>query len=345
MPDLTDALNAHFAEIYADLHALNANAAALKADLPVLIESVRAALPPIIDGANGSADKVVRAAENIKWRGDDVGKAIDKLNAMLTRLEAIPVSLNQQNELMGRAVSDMRYESDRMFGLSRKWAFFGAFAGSFTAIVAAVAINYYAAGGVFSSDRPLTPLCFIPAPGDLDAWQRRLVAETTPAPRRGRDDEEKPARHGWRPDWAAVRGLEGARRDDSWANADGNLFEKRDGGLYVWAKYGRPAFIDKGNSILVISHHESAIRASLELAAVKLNGIVKVSGNEEFKRLSWRIGTEMGLTMQGCKPDVEDWKAIGMMPPGGGGDNIQLQIDENIIIQSDNDDDYKGLSM
>ena len=61
-----------------------------------------------------------------------------------------------------------------------------------------------------------------------------------------------------------------------------------------------------------ISHSESAIRASLELAAVRFNGIFKVSGNEEFKRLSWRIGTEMGLTMQGYEPDVEDWKAIGM---------------------------------
>jgi hypothetical protein len=80
----------------------------------------------------------------------------------------------------------------------------------------------------------------------------------------------------------------------------------REGDTYKWKTSGRVALIDMGNSILVMSRADSAIRASLQLSKDKGWQSVTATGNEEFRRKSWLIGSEMGLKVEGYEPSQAD---------------------------------------
>jgi hypothetical protein len=80
----------------------------------------------------------------------------------------------------------------------------------------------------------------------------------------------------------------------------------REGDTYKWKTGGRVALIDNGDSIAVMSRADSAIKASLQLAKDKGWQSVTATGNEEFRRKSWLIGSEMGINVEGYEPSQAD---------------------------------------
>jgi hypothetical protein len=83
-------------------------------------------------------------------------------------------------------------------------------------------------------------------------------------------------------------------------------FDKTENGVYKWKSRDTVAITDHGNRISVHSRAESAVRASLQLSKGKGWESVKATGSEEFKRLTWLIGSEMGLAIQGYEPSKSD---------------------------------------
>ncbi len=83
-------------------------------------------------------------------------------------------------------------------------------------------------------------------------------------------------------------------------------FEQTDDGIYRWKGRDTVAIVDRGESISVRSKADSAVRASLQLAKDKGWSPIVATGDEAFKRKSWLIGSEMGLTIQGYEPTQAD---------------------------------------
>jgi hypothetical protein len=82
-------------------------------------------------------------------------------------------------------------------------------------------------------------------------------------------------------------------------------FENNDGS-YKWKNRDRVALVDRGDHIAVMSHAESAIRASLQLCRDKGWKSVRATGGREFQRKSWLVASEMGLVLEGYTPTPED---------------------------------------
>ncbi|MCK9619228.1 MAG: relaxase/mobilization nuclease domain-containing protein [Methylobacter sp.] len=100
------------------------------------------------------------------------------------------------------------------------------------------------------------------------------------------------------------------RRTDSKINTGNRTldiaFEKTENGVYRWKSRDTVAITDHGDRISVHSKAESAVRGSLQLAKSKGWKSVKATGNDEFKRQTYLIGSELGLMVQGYEPTEAD---------------------------------------
>ncbi len=78
------------------------------------------------------------------------------------------------------------------------------------------------------------------------------------------------------------------------------------GDNYQWKGKSTVVLIDHGERISVLSKSDSAIKASLQLAKDKEWPSIMATGNAEFRRKSWLIGSEMGLEIDGYEPNQTD---------------------------------------
>ena len=65
-------------------------------------------------------------------------------------------------------------------------------------------------------------------------------------------------------------------------------------------------------TIRLYTNKDSAIKASLQLAQAKGWEAVVATGDTEFKRKTWVIGTKMGIEIQGYTPTADDYKDAGI---------------------------------
>ncbi len=86
--------------------------------------------------------------------------------------------------------------------------------------------------------------------------------------------------------------------------------DKAGNGVYVWSKYDAPAFIDNGDTISVLSNNDTAIIEALKLSQAKWGDNIEVEGSESFRRQAWRLGTLMGLKIEGYKPTLDELREL-----------------------------------
>lgn len=103
-----------------------------------------------------------------------------------------------------------------------------------------------------------------------------------------------------RPDLHRGRGQvapEKAREQYYQRQADGSWTSRRSG----WV-----VFREEEKQIIMMSRRDAAIRAGLTTAAEKFGSPLEVSGEDEFRRKAWLLGSQMGLQIKGYEPTTED---------------------------------------
>ena len=83
-------------------------------------------------------------------------------------------------------------------------------------------------------------------------------------------------------------------------------FQRQEDGSWTSRRSGWVAFREEENQIIVMSRRDVAIRAGLTTAAEKFGFPLEVSGEDEFRRKAWLLGSQMGLQIKGYEPTVED---------------------------------------
>lgn len=85
-----------------------------------------------------------------------------------------------------------------------------------------------------------------------------------------------------------------------------DLAFERNGDVWVWKGRDTAAFIDRGDYISINSKSDTAIRAALQLARQKWGNEINVTGNANYCRNAWLIGSQMGLKVTGYEPTEKD---------------------------------------
>lgn len=83
-------------------------------------------------------------------------------------------------------------------------------------------------------------------------------------------------------------------------------FQRQEDGSWTSRRSGWVAFREEENQIIVMSRRDVAIRAGLTTAAEKFGSPLEVSGEDEFRRKAWLLGSQMGLQIKGYEPNRED---------------------------------------
>lgn len=83
-------------------------------------------------------------------------------------------------------------------------------------------------------------------------------------------------------------------------------FQRQEDGSWTSRRSGWVAFREEENQIIMMSRRDAAIRAGLTTAAEKFGSPLEVSGEDEFRRKAWLLGSQMGLQIKGYEPTTED---------------------------------------
>ena len=86
--------------------------------------------------------------------------------------------------------------------------------------------------------------------------------------------------------------------------------DKTGNGIYVWSKFDVPAFIDNGDTISIFSRNDAAVIEALKLSYEKWGDNIEVEGSKSFRRQAWRLGTLMGLNIQGYEPTFDELREV-----------------------------------
>lgn len=122
-------------------------------------------------------------------------------------------------------------------------------------------------------------------------------------------------------------------------------FEQTESGVYKWKSRGTVAITDHGDRISVHSKAESAVRGSLQLAKEKGWKSIEATGSDEFRKKSWLIGNELGLSVSGYEPTEADREELkqrladkeakygknSRMAEGGGRSSKRYQDDSRAV--------------
>lgn len=134
-----------------------------------------------------------------------------------------------------------------------------------------------------------------------------------------------------RPDLYRGRGQvapEKAREQYYQRQADGSWTSRRSG----WV-----VFREEENQIIMMSRRDAAIRAGLTTAAEKFGSPLEVSGEDEFRRKAWLLGSQMGLKIKGYEPTAEDLGELAAWREKHGGPTVTDSIgpaQQNKEVQS-----------
>ena len=104
-------------------------------------------------------------------------------------------------------------------------------------------------------------------------------------------------------------------------------FQRQEDGSWTSRSSGWVAFLEEENQIIMMSRRDAAIRAGLTTAAEKFGSPLEVSGEDEFRRKAWLLGSQMGLQIRGYEPTAEDLAELAAWREKHGGppmtDSIQ----------------------
>lgn len=103
-------------------------------------------------------------------------------------------------------------------------------------------------------------------------------------------------------------------------------FQRQADGSWTSRRSGWVVFREEENQITMMSRRDAAIRAGLTTAAEKFGSPLEVSGEDEFRRKAWLLGSQMGLQIKGYEPTAEDLGELAAWREKHGGPKITDSI-------------------